>query len=110
VSKAYGVAFGCEPWAVELFAEEVVRGGPAFAVSLVISAIEPSLRAAAALGAWQVISPSPASGVVVVVAGLHEVQDHVYDVPTVLVADHVSGEAQRGAAAWPGLAPPRACG
>ena len=37
-----------------LFAEEVVRGGPAFAVSLVLSSVEPMLRNSAALGAWQV--------------------------------------------------------
>jgi len=33
---------------------QVVRGGPAFAVSLDISGIEPTLRNAADLGAWQV--------------------------------------------------------
>lgn len=54
VSVAFGRAFGVERWAYELFAEEVIRGGPAFAVSLVITAIEPTLRNAAALGAWQV--------------------------------------------------------
>lgn len=54
ISRAYGRAFGVEPWAYEVFAEEVIRGGPAFAVSLVITAIEPTLRNAAALGAWQV--------------------------------------------------------
>jgi hypothetical protein len=31
------------------------------------------------------------TGVVVVVEGLHEVQDKVYEVPTVLVADQVGG-------------------
>lgn len=62
---------------VELFAEEVVRGGPAFAVSLVLSALEPVLRAAAELGAWQIISPVNALGRVEVVGGLHEVQDKV---------------------------------
>lgn len=62
---------------VELFAEEVIRGGPAFAVSLVLSAIEPALRAAAELGSWQLISPGDAIGRVVVVSGLHEVQDKV---------------------------------
>ena len=62
---------------VELFAEEVVRGGPAFALSLVLSAVEPTLRAAAELGAWQLISPVDALGRIVVVAGLHEVQDTV---------------------------------
>ena len=53
-STALGTATKCDPWAVEIFAEEVVRGGPAFAVSLVISAIEPTLRQLAELGAWQV--------------------------------------------------------
>lgn len=62
---------------MELFAEEVVRGGPAFALSLVLSAVEPTLRAAAELGAWQLISPMNALGRVVVAAGLHEVQDNV---------------------------------
>lgn len=54
VGSSYGEAFGVEAWARELFAEEVVRGGPAFAVSLVLSSIEPTLRNAAELGAWQV--------------------------------------------------------
>ena len=49
-----GQAFGAEDWASALFAEEVVRGGPAFAVSLVLSSVEPVLRNSAALGAWQV--------------------------------------------------------
>ncbi len=66
---------------VELFAEEVVRGGPAFAVSLVLSALEPVLRAAAELGAWQIISPVNALGRVEVVGGLHEVQDKVFPYP-----------------------------
>ena len=62
---------------MELFAEEVVRGGPAFAVSLILSAMEPGFRAAAELGAWQLISPINATGRVVVVSSLHEVQDKV---------------------------------
>ena len=54
-----------------------MRGGPAFAVSLVLSSLEPALRAAAELGAWQIISPVSALGRVAVVGGLHEVQDKV---------------------------------
>ena len=77
IATTLGRAFGVDDWYVELFAEEVVRGGPAFAVSLVLSAIEPALRASAELGAWQLISPGDAVGRVVVVAGLHEVQDEV---------------------------------
>lgn len=81
ISRAFGSAFDVENWAVELFAEEVVRGGPAFAVSLALSAVEPALRATAELGAWQVISPAEATGKLVVVSGLHEVQDEVRDTP-----------------------------
>lgn len=53
-STALGNACKCDPWAVEIFAEEVVRGGPAFAISLVVSGVEPRLRQLAELGAWQV--------------------------------------------------------
>ncbi len=81
ISRAFGNAFEVENWAVELFAEEVVRGGPAFAVSLALSAVEPALRATAELGAWQVISPAEATGKMVVVSGLHEVQDEVGPAP-----------------------------
>lgn len=35
ISTGLGKAFGVADWAVEMFAEEVVRGGPAFALSLV---------------------------------------------------------------------------
>ena len=95
VATAYGEALGCEPWAVDLFAEEVVRGGPAFAVSLALSSIEPAMRAAAELGAWQVISPSSeAIGVVDVVPSLHEVQEKVYSTPTILLARRVTGEEE----------------
>ena len=63
------------PTPAQLFAEEVVRGGPAFAVSLVLSSVEPSMRSAAELGAWQLISPSDALGRLEVVPDLHGIQD-----------------------------------
>lgn len=94
VSATYGEAFGCEDWAVQLFPEEIVRGGPAFAVSLVIASIEPALRSAAELGAWQVISPASAIGRLVVVPSLHGMQDAVYEEPTVLLARRVTGEEE----------------
>lgn len=37
MARSYGEAFGSDVWAINLFAEEVIRGGPAFAVSLVLS-------------------------------------------------------------------------
>lgn len=95
VSSNYGRAFGCDPWAVELFAEEIVRGGPAFAVSLVLSSVEPGMRTAAELGAWQVISPSSsAQGQLVVVPSLQGIQDKVFEEPTILLARRVTGEEE----------------
>ena len=123
-SQAFGEAFGCENWAVQvrsgaaacrsgrpglccaaagapgavlsalvltasppflvpvqpslqLFPEEVVRGGPAFAVSLVLTAAEPHLRGAAELGAWQIISPANCWGRLEVVPDLHGIQEKV---------------------------------
>lgn len=94
ISTAIGKNCGVESWAVDLFAEEVVRGGPAFAVSLVLSAVEPALRRCADLGSWQIISPASVTGRVVVVDGLHEVEDKVYEEATILVARRVSGEEE----------------
>lgn len=54
VSKVMGTAFKCEEWAVDIFSEEVIRGGPAFAVSLVLGNVEAEFRGLANLGAWQV--------------------------------------------------------
>lgn len=61
----------------QLFPEEVVRGGPAFAVSLVLSAVEPHMRGAAELGAWQVISPANCYGRLEIVPDLHDIQEKV---------------------------------
>lgn len=77
ISTALGRAFGVEEWSVDIFAEEVVRAGPAFAVSLVLSSLEQPVRAAANLSSWQVISPGNVTGKLVIVDGLHEVQDKV---------------------------------
>lgn len=41
ISSGLGRAFGVAGWAVELFAEEVIRGGPAFALSLVLAPLPP---------------------------------------------------------------------
>ena len=44
----------------------------------------------------QVISPTPATGVVEVVEGLHLVQEKTYTVPTVLIAEQVGEQGGRG--------------
>uniref|UniRef100_A0A7S1X676 Pyruvate phosphate dikinase AMP/ATP-binding domain-containing protein n=1 Tax=Tetraselmis chuii TaxID=63592 RepID=A0A7S1X676_9CHLO len=94
ISSGLGHAFGVEEWAIELFAEEVVRGGPAFAVSQVLGNIEAGLRSAAELSAWQVISPGGAVGRLRVEHDLYAIQDEVYEEPTVLLIDRVTGEEE----------------
>lgn len=54
-----------------------MRGGPAFAVSLVLSAAEPHFRQVAELGAWQIISPASCWGRLEVVPDLHGIQEKV---------------------------------
>ena len=44
------------------------------------------------MGAWQIISPVEASGVIEVVADLKDIQTKTYNVPTVLVSRRVGGE------------------
>ena len=106
-ADALGGALGVEPWARDLFVEEVVRGGPAFGASLALSAAEPALRAAASLEPWQVVSPGSAVGVLRLADSLHEL---AYDdlsaaeeggAPVVLLVARVSGEEEppTGAAA-----------
>lgn len=62
VATAIGQGCGVQSWVVEIFSEEVVRAGPAFAVSLVLSTVEPALRKCAQLGSWQIISPANVTG------------------------------------------------
>ena len=89
-----GEACDIESWAVELFAEEVIRGGPAFALSLVLSRLDPALRAEADMGAWQIISPKDAAGVVLHVKDLRSVMNETFRTPTVIVADKVGGDEE----------------
>lgn len=106
-ADALGGALGVEPWARDLFVEEVVRGGPAFGASLALSAAEPALRAAAQLEPWQVVSPGSAVGILRSADSLHEL---AYDdlsaaeeggAPVILLVARVSGEEEppTGAAA-----------
>jgi alpha-glucan,water dikinase len=89
-----GTAFQVDPWAVPLFSEEVIRGGPAFALALLLRHLDPKLRKAAGLGGWQVISPARASGRVRVVDRLIDVQAERYAEATVLIADAVAGNEE----------------
>lgn len=89
IAAGIGQNCGIEDWTIELFSEEVVRGGPAFAVSLVLATAEPALRRHADLGAWQIISPADVAGAPPVLRG-----------PTLPSSTHGS--------AWPRVACPPA--
>lgn len=82
------------PFQVDIFSEEVIRMGSAASLSQLLSRLDPVLRAAADLGAWQLISPAAVAGVVRVVERLEAVQDTVYKEATILVAGRVSGEEE----------------
>lgn len=93
-AEQLGRAFEADEWAVKLFAEEVVRGRPAFVLSLLLRHLDPILRRSAHLGDWQVISPSAAFGRIEVVKSLQEIQGRRFDQPTVVMADAVRGDEE----------------
>jgi alpha-glucan,water dikinase len=93
-AKYIGEACDIEQWSVDLFSEEVIRGGPAFALSLALTRLDPLLRAEADMGAWQIISPKSVVGYVMHVDDLHKVMNDVFDRPTIIVADKVGGDEE----------------
>uniref|UniRef100_A0A453RHA3 Uncharacterized protein n=1 Tax=Aegilops tauschii subsp. strangulata TaxID=200361 RepID=A0A453RHA3_AEGTS len=89
-----GSLLNVEEWAVDIFTEEVIRGGSAATLSALLNRFDPVLRNVAHLGSWQVISPVEVTGYIVVVDKLLSVQNKTYDKPTVLVAKSVKGEEE----------------
>jgi alpha-glucan,water dikinase len=55
------------------------------------------------MGAWQIICPSPAVGVVKRVETLRSVMNETFATPTILVADKVGGDEEVPAGATAGL-------
>ena len=93
-AEALGAAFEVERWTIPLFSEEIIRGSPAFMLSLLLRRLDPLLRKQAGLGGWQVISPGEANGEVRVVDKLLTIQGDTYSEPTVIVTDSVSGDEE----------------
>ncbi|XP_040380962.1 alpha-glucan water dikinase, chloroplastic [Oryza brachyantha] len=89
-----GSLLNIDQWAVNIFTEEIIRGGSAATLSALLNRIDPVLRNVAQLGSWQVISPVEVSGYMVVVDELLAVQNKSYDKPTILVAKSVKGEEE----------------
>jgi alpha-glucan,water dikinase len=93
IGKALGKAFHAESWAVNTFSEEVVRGGPLFALGVLLGETDTLLRASAGLGPWQVVSPGEGQGQAVVVERLLDVQGRTLS-SSVVFAAHVGGEEE----------------
>ena len=89
-----GMAFHADTWTITLFSEEVVRGRPAFVLSMLLRQLDPILRQSAELGHWQVISPGQGIGQVEVVATLKSVQGKSFACPTIIVTDKVAGDEE----------------
>ena len=89
-----GMAFHADTWTITLFSEEVVRGRPAFVLSMLLRQLDPILRQSAELGHWQVISPGQGTGQVEVVATLKSVQGKSFARPTIIVTDKVAGDEE----------------
>ncbi len=89
-----GNAFGADSWAIGLFSEEVMRGRPAFALSLVLRYLDPVLRKDADLGDWQLISRGEAAGEVSATDSLKSVQGKDFERPVILLADKITGDEE----------------
>ena len=67
-------------------------------LSQLLAVLDTSLRTALGIGAWRVLSRSPAStpvvGTVVHTISLAAVQHRSFEQPTLLIADRVSGEEE----------------
>ena len=93
-AEQLGRAFHAEEWAIKLFSEVIVRGRPAFVLSLLIRHLDSVLRRSARLGDWQVINPSRAIGEVAVVESLRSVQGRRFERPTIILAEKVFGDEE----------------
>ncbi len=93
-AESLGKAFHAASWSITLFAEEVVRGRPAFVLSVLLRKLDTLLRKSADLGNWQVISLSSGTGVLETVSHLKSIQGKSFTSPAVIVADAVEGNEE----------------
>jgi len=93
VAEAFQAKCGLDGAFVANFGEEVVRGLPAFALSGLLQALEPGVRAAAGVSPWQLSSAGvpPFGARLLAVPSLADVQGTSYGEPTLLLAEHVGG-------------------
>ncbi|KAM7516914.1 hypothetical protein LguiA_006497 [Lonicera macranthoides] len=89
-----GGLLSVKKWAVDIFTEELIRAGSAGNLSVLANRLDPILRKIANLGCWQVISPEEVCGFVVTANELVSIQNKVYEKPTIIIANKVTGEEE----------------
>lgn len=92
-AERFGAACAIDPTYILNFSEEVVRSQPAFILSPLLQQLGPALRAAAGVGAWQVVSQGSgvASGRLVSMPDLTDIQGKTMPEATVIVAERLTG-------------------
>ncbi|MBK8481529.1 MAG: hypothetical protein IPL40_10185 [Proteobacteria bacterium] len=93
-AEQLGVALRVEAWVISLFSEEVVRGRPSFVIAALLRHLDPLLRAVAALGDWQVVSPGRGEGELRCVDTLRELQLDGQRGPLVVLSRSVGGDEE----------------
>ncbi|XP_064981719.1 alpha-glucan water dikinase 2 isoform X5 [Musa acuminata AAA Group] len=83
-----------ETCAVASFTEELIRTGCGATLAILVTHLSPILRNIANLGSWQIISPVEVCGFVDCVNKLIEVQSKVFNRPTILISNRVTGEEE----------------
>ncbi|XP_031495400.1 alpha-glucan water dikinase 2 [Nymphaea colorata] len=89
-----GVLLGVEKWAIDIFTEELIRGGSDACLSVLLNHLDPVVRKLANLGCWQIISSVEVCGFVTVVDELFKFQSTIYKRPTIIIANRVSGDEE----------------
>ena len=95
-AESIGFACNCENWTITHFSEEVIRGGPAFGLSLALTRLDKMLRQEANLGAWSIISPKTTKviGRVEFYPTLREIMNEDFRDPTIIVCQKVGGDEE----------------
>lgn len=91
-AELLGEAFRADSWAIGLFSEDVMRGSPVFAVSVLCQRLRRLLREKGKLSSWQPVSRGGGSGKVRVMENLDPIQGKRFDPPVIIVSDRIRGD------------------
>lgn len=93
LAQRFGTACAIDEAYTLNFAEEVVRSQPLFILSPLLQRLGPSLRAAADVGAWQVVSQGPgaAAGKLISLPDLSSIQGKAPSAPVAILVEKLTG-------------------